>query len=499
MEFKIIQKKAKSIIRWCAYFVLFVFTWGGMIRFSFNADTLAHIMAPDADVNIWLCSGRYIVALVDYVLWKFGYKLTMFIPMCVLAAFVFFSFTCLTNFKLFEKWVPTEIGKRICFEVGLILVVISPFFSELFMFAECTLMFSLAYLTASLAAYFYCKKKYVCFAILELLSVCIYQYAVIYTAILIVVYIALNNEFKWSIKAVIAEIVPVICCVFAGVLNMISYKILHKLGIIAFEQKTEGVGSIFDKIKLVIDNFILINKNVGGLLPSVWAPGIVLGLTIVGIICCVCYSTKTQKEKIHKFLYVFTVVIGCIVLLYSIPFISEKFYYPPRMAFVYFLVQGLVIIIYSSLEHKEKRDLLQKALPVICLGYVFIFVVIDHFIVIDRYKSNMLDKEYAKQVVAEIEKYEHLKNIEVTKIAIKTDAYSKAVYPGVTFAYEQINERTVNVVPTTAINALGGRNLQKVEMDEGIYNSYFADKDWDNIDLNEQMVFDGDTVYLCVY
>ena len=43
------------------------------------------------------------------------------------------------------------------------------------------------------------------------------------------------------------------------------------------------------------------------------------------------------------------------------------------------------------------------------------------------------------------------------------------------------------------INYYTNRNLQKVQMEPEIYNTYFKDKDWNKLD-REQFVFEGDTV-----
>ena len=48
------------------------------------------------------------------------------------------------------------------------------------------------------------------------------------------------------------------------------------------------------------------------------------------------------------------------------------------------------------------------------------------------------------------------------------------------------------------INYYTNRNLQKVQMKPEIYNTYFKDKDWEKLE-KDQFVFEGDTMYYCVY
>ena len=55
--------------------VLLIF-WGGMLRKSFNADTVSHMVSNNADVLWNISDGRYGIALMDAVLLKFGIRIT---------------------------------------------------------------------------------------------------------------------------------------------------------------------------------------------------------------------------------------------------------------------------------------------------------------------------------------------------------------------------------------------------------------------------------------
>ena len=49
-----------------------------------------------------------------------------------------------------------------------------------------------------------------------------------------------------------------------------------------------------------------------------------------------------------------------------------------------------------------------------------------------------------------------------------------------------------------AINYYGNRKLQRVQMYKDTYEKYFEGKNWDKLD-KEQFVFEGNTLYYCVY
>ena len=49
------------------------------------------------------------------------------------------------------------------------------------------------------------------------------------------------------------------------------------------------------------------------------------------------------------------------------------------------------------------------------------------------------------------------------------------------------------------IQYVSGRDLERIPMPEDILAEYFEGKDWDSFVSDEQMVFDGDTLYIVTY
>ena len=49
------------------------------------------------------------------------------------------------------------------------------------------------------------------------------------------------------------------------------------------------------------------------------------------------------------------------------------------------------------------------------------------------------------------------------------------------------------------INYLSGKEYIKVPMDEDVYDMYFRGKSWETFNADEQLVFDGDTMYWAIY
>ena len=80
------------------------------------------------------------------------------------------------------------------------------------------------------------------------------------------------------------------------------------------------------------------------------------------------------------------------------------------------------------------------------------------------------------------------------------DANVEDTWPGVFYRCGQINERVLPLVPySLLVYSADGHTFEKVQMDSMIEDEYFYGKNWDYFDAGEQMIFDGDTLYWCVY
>lgn len=111
--------------------------------------------------------------------------------------------------------------------------------------------------------------------------------------------------------------------------------------------------------------------------------------------------------------------------------------------------------------------------------------------------SNKMEKEYIQNIVTDIKNYENDNGIKVNKICIYYDQYAQK-----TFCNFPNNSFTIKSLYTSyskyhIIDYYLGYNLEVVEGNKE-YQRYFKTKNWDEYS-NEQLIFDNDTLHLCVY
>ena len=109
---------------------------------------------------------------------------------------------------------------------------------------------------------------------------------------------------------------------------------------------------------------------------------------------------------------------------------------------------------------------------------------------VNQYQTNSVDIANAKIYVNEIEKYEARNNITVSRVLFCKDANSDMGINSALCYADSVG---------SVLYFVSGRNFQVSEMSENQYRQSFSSHDWKQCDPTEQMVFDQDTVYICVY
>lgn len=464
--------------------------WGGMLRKSFNADTVSHMTSQDADIFWNLADGRFIIALGDAILMKLGLRVTNNLSITMFFAFLFFAMAMLVVQKIFKDWQPEERWERIGWFFGVNLVFLNVLFAELLMFGECSAYFGFGYFMASLGVLQFTRKRYISMFLLFLAGVCSYQYTMIFAAILIAFYICLKHREELTLKAVKEELFGIIACMSAGVLNLLSVKLLVKIGVIEKFGKYAGWGDGHQKLTDFKASLISLYRSSMEIFPDLWLP-LLFTLGVFALMIYSCIKSKTLK----KFPFILIVFLGSMVMLYAIPFMQESFSFPPRMAFCFYLLQGMLAVTAYAVCTTGMRKLLTTA----CMGYILIQLLFSDFVVTNHFVSNTLDEVYVSMMYQEVLKYEEETGTRVTRIAIYKDIDAPDNYEEVNYHVHQINERTLGTATNSLIWKVTGRHFEDIGNQQEIYDQYFKDRNWDYLDLSQQLVIIGDTAYWCIF
>ena len=495
-----ISKYKNFIVEYVLSLTIILIYWGGMLRKSFNADTLSHMFGVNPDITVNIEDGRYVIALFDSVLFKLGIRTTDFISLFMLLSLALIAMAAVLLVRLFYKAIVIEDNsseRRWLPLLGIVtsvsLVFLNVYFMEPLCFAEMSVYFGLAYLLSTLGVLLYVKGKKLLAVLLFLIAAMTYQYSVVYSAIILVFYTIIEERFHWSIRLIRKEIIAILITFGAGLFDLLIIKLLAKIGVAGGFRKDMNVTNLGDKLSLAVKSLFNIYKGADGLLLNIYLPLLVAVLLLGGAI----YISISNKD-IH-FIWIFIVAnIVSLVLMYIIPLMNGDFYLPGRMAFTFFLIQGLsaLCIILRLSEDKSK---VVNLLSMTMVSYAFIQLIFIHFIIVDRFVSNEMDILVATQVEQAIEEYEHSSGNTVTTLVVAHDNFTPDYYEDLNFHAYQINERTVSIVPITIIRYVSGRVYEKEVMSNEDRIAMFGDVNFEILNLTEQLKFDNDRAYWCIY
>lgn len=194
----------------------------------------------------------------------------------------------------------------------------------------------------------------------------------------------------------------------------------------------------------------------------------------------------------------YTAVIFLLAVL--APFLMTEAQYisvVPRTVYVLGAIMPVLMIEFLLLNQNSVK------LTQIVLIYVGIFLGIQYFgtcrIETSHYASNVIDYYDVNYIAQQVWIYENDTGNHISKIKIYRDDTPLGIYYGLT-GYGAVNERVMSNAwaAGSAYRRFSGADIQIEEGDEAVYNEYFKGKNWHFLD-DEQIVFIGDTLHLCLY
>ena len=224
-------------------------------------------------------------------------------------------------------------------------------------------------------------------------------------------------------------------------------------------------------------------------------------IILISIITCLYFvnNIKNKYNKINLFYYI-SILLSAILLPILPLIIQEKQvqYLEFRMALSFGASIGIMLF-YTFLSLKEKDEKIYKLILAISC---FMFLLNGQYIVKssgEMIATNLVDRNFAKTIIYNIEQYEIKNNTQIKYIAIQCDLDPEFYYDG-SEKYRCLNIKSIATEwdILELLEVFSGRKFEAKKITEDVYNEYFAGKNWKYFD-EEQLVFIDDTLYMCIY
>lgn len=224
-------------------------------------------------------------------------------------------------------------------------------------------------------------------------------------------------------------------------------------------------------------------------------------LILISILITTLLVVNLEKNKPINSLIKYYFLIIIIILACVCPaFLQKNISLSARMINCIGAIIGISLIYLCYIITKNENQNKIATIILIALSIImFCINLFDYYNIAYMNHVTMKEEEkYITQINEVMIEYEKENDIILKKAMIFRDNNYAKTYnnlPSNTF-----NSRAILTVYAKiyCLNYYTGRNLEEELPKEERYNQYFKDKDWNEFNI-EQVQFEGDTVYICVY
>lgn len=457
----------------------------------FSIDSYGIVNQSFIHLHSLISSYRYFGALLFYILTIIGHNpiINSLPDICLYILLVSLSNT-LFAFFINNKLKSNSIVSKIIINLSIIITFANVWFTNYLTFPECIFFSALSIFLIYLSIIVLFTNKYNC-AIRIILSgiflICstavIQQFLVVFIiySFLLLSIVTTNKSEKTTLKLYLILILfIIICSVIYFIIGILVIKIYN---FIPNSRVALNLDSILSNLKYFAFNQHSYLKGRGFFNTEI----LTVCYLIVAAIWLVSFIHYVKK---HKFKLKSVLLLISYIAAYSSSFgmglISTSRSH--RTMFGLFSVFALFSIGSILLMNNKFAKYVLCAVLITVYG-LNIYKTVE--MSINQYVTNTTERVYINLYISDINTYEKESKHTVDKIEICTDSHCDTI--------ETESALTVSDAFDPLIRYNSGKKYDVKNMSEDTKNKLFGNNDWKEYVPSEQLIFDNDTLYLCVY
>ncbi len=506
-----IEKNAYKFKVFTAFFILIYAGYALFMNQTFDPDNIAIISIYDPTKTNWLnslwsftCNGAPIVIVIilyqallysvgiTYDHFQFVYQLSLIFLLAIGATILFF---------VFEKYFLEKDKKWLI--LMLLVGVVSPFYSEVFVFYGPA--HGLGLFLAALGLLEFVKGRYIRAFIWVFLSVGAYP---VYYEIFVIYWLAYiclqicNKSYDKISKQFIATFSIAGAAALLRVVVSKIYAVVTNTG----EVKETVLGQttikdLFDSIVNIYRIYLEDLVHEYGVLPNYFLYFVVFFFLFWALVS----DFGRYKE--------FLLLLLLIILIWAIPpsfCIVLKNPYAPARRYVgiFYALSATLLVCFKRILGSANK----KIIHYIAYSMLLFYLCINYYSVqtaaSDVLITNKMEAAQMRMMQNEIEKYELESGHEIKYVAVVHFPLGKNAYDAVNTNVDYVNDPLVHMVINQSwgdisfLNYITGENYSRGSITDEQIEEYFGDledDDFATFDPDKQLVFEGDTLYWAQY
>jgi len=473
------------------FFVLYLAAFGLMIFPHFSADTFS---IHAGGYKHLLALGR-VAAYIFNLLFIFMdmYKMSWFTSLLSMI------FLTISSVIIYYKISQTLCKKSLITAGAVAILFCNPFMADVFQFAEVCHTITLGVLFSSTALIPIKRdmplKNFLISIILLFTALNFYQ-AVLgyYVSVSLVLIYLYNRNLTWrgvrdSLKIICAAGIASIACV-------IELRLLQNTGIIYIASRTSPV-----TLEILIKNLQSLYKIIIGIVlpaakitylkyifPIFWA--LIYGIFI--------YSMLKKRVIFQNYIYSALIIIISLAAVFAPHVLTSPIWLSQRSVISFWSILAIPLLCMENLLGTNlKKAVLSITIFILCFNTAAI-----NFMEVSLLTTNKIEQEISYLVQSRINEYENQTGNEIKTIVFRNDnrptwSYKSAGYSAYDFAIRTYTTSWGSGV--ALINYFNNRSYKQRLMTDDEYNKFFRRKNWDVLNLDEQLVFYRDVLFMVSY
>lgn len=498
-----VKKYRKTKYIWCIIALVSAFLCFGLYLFPhYSADTYRIVRLKDLSINqtwndftvMYIKNGRYSLGILMFLVRLIGFNplptgiIANLLSIILLAINIIYAYFLISPY-LIDKVRTTSF-------VAISVIFLSPCFTDWFQFAECTPYYLFGVLLCLIGVKLLFNNSKLSGLGLLFVAIGIYQpilsFFVFFYMLILVLQLVQDVE-KEECNIIKKYIIGV-------VLGIAVYALLSGTQLLII--RTLGTSA---RVNLdIISNVITVIKTQ----PRLWNMEMIgdksylfVIMFFIAMILCIMEIILLSKKN-QRYIMCGICIVVSFFGVYASVFVSHIFaeaWLSQRTVVMFYALFSFIVLIDLKLfSYKfNKSKVLILLISSLILSMIFIYRTTD--IAIGLIKTNTQDKQIALLIDEKIKEYEEDTGIKVINIAFIEDQNITWGYPDIFYLYDlNVRAWAVSWTRNNLFYQYTGRNLNEVEVSQEIYKLRYEGKDWMNYS-EEQLCFDGDTLYVGIY
>ncbi len=453
---------------------------------NYSIDSYSVLLDSNVHINNFISAYRYFGALLYKGILALGHNPIVNSTIDI----IFFVLVVPIFITLLVKVMSNNLKKEdslslFIIDLSIIVSIVNVWFCDILSFPECVTITGVGVSLCLLAVCVIDKSQSfvhcLISCVLLICSTAVYQQFISVYVVFVVALFGLKTKDKNDFKSLFNNYYkPAMVAVISG----ISYFVIGKI-ILNYTGLQEN-SRIALSLEQIIENLIYFATHQHSYLKGrgfFSTELLTILFLLIGIVWFLCVVTDWLKNRKN---------LKTIVLLmsYAVAYVGTylsgvlSLSHAARAMFPLFSVFGLFAVGTVAFTNKKIIKGLTLLIVVIALG-MNIFKITEREVALK--KQNTEDSIWASQVIYEIEKYEQENKTTVSVIEICNDVEVSSAVRSTAFARKAI------------LDLSGNREFLYKSMSEEKCEECFGNKNWSVFDADEQMVFEGETLYLCCY